>query len=433
MHKKAAQILLDIFSKDPHLKDLFQLSIDQAQKVNPDPDSNPVRTLEDYYNYLDWTDQSLPWKGQLPFTKDSKLPEMIDQAMAYFFFLIDQPLKELEGRGQFNPSLEYVPALRPWIAEVCTSWGRNLSSGDSWSEETLKKASEEPAFKMSYGWYEDSSNWHSFNDFFSRKLSSPTVRPIDAPDDDTILVSPADSEFQGWYNINENSVLQPSSENFEIMYPDDNCIHPPDSTVNNRCMHRQTSFIDNLPDDSKTEGAFIKSKIFRSVPQILGDTPYRFSFAGGAMTHAFLSLTDYHRYHSPVDGVVRAIYMIPGVDAAGGLMTWDAAHRRYNLELGAPEWQSIETRGCMILKTKRFGLVALLPIAMCEVSSVNFLSSIHVGSHIHKGDEIGYFLFGGSDFMMLFQKQAHFKYDVLPGCEHLLVGQKFGEFDICSP
>jgi hypothetical protein len=33
-------------------------------------------------------------------------------------------------------------------------------------------------FGLQKGWYEDSSNWKTYNQFFSRKLSSPAARPI---------------------------------------------------------------------------------------------------------------------------------------------------------------------------------------------------------------------------------------------------------------
>ena len=48
------------------------------------------------------------------------------------------------------------------------------------------------------------------------------------------------------------------------------------------------------------------------------------------------------------------------------------------------------------------GIVAVIPIGMCQVSSVNMIAT--KGSNLLKGDEFGYFLFGGSDIIVLFQK-----------------------------
>ena len=101
----------------------------------------------------------------------------------------------------------------------------------------------------------------------------------------------------------------------------------------------------------------------------------------------------------------------------------------YNiLDLG---WQSIETRGCVILETEEFGLVALLPIGMSPACSVNFEENIIEGAQVSKGDMLGYFLFGGSDFIMIFQERAGFVLDA-PKSEdsqsyrHLLMGERIG-------
>jgi phosphatidylserine decarboxylase len=74
-----------------------------------------------------------------------------------------------------------------------------------------------------------------------------------------------------------------------------------------------------------------------------------------------------------------------------------------------PGWQNIETRGCVIIDTGKYGLVALLPIGMSQVSSVNFEKTVKVDNTVKKGDMLGYFLFGGSDYVLLFQSKVNFK------------------------
>jgi len=97
-----------------------------------------------------------------------------------------------------------------------------------------------------------------------------------------------------------------------------------------------------------------------------------------------------------------------------------------------PGWQAIETRGCVIVDTEDFGLVALLPIGMSQICSVNFEESVQVGTRVKKGDMLGYFLFGGSDFVMVFQQSAGFVLEPAMGgdngqsYQHLLMGQKYG-------
>jgi len=150
--------------------------------------------------------------------------------------------------------------------------------------------------------------------------------------------------------------------------------------------------------------------------------------------HTFLDVQDYHRYHFPVGGIVREVRVISDEEAVGGTLTWDAANQRYKLESTVPGWQAIETRGCIILHTGKYGLVALLPIGMSQVNSVNFEKNIQEGSIVNKGEMLGYFLFGGSDIIMIFQKKAGFKLEapIKAGTgqtyDHLLMGEKYGIF-----
>lgn len=68
---------------------------------------------------------------------------------------------------------------------------------------------------------------------------------------------------------------------------------------------------------------------------------------------------------------------------------------------------------------------------MWPVSSVNFEDNLRIGSEVSKGDMFGYFLFGGSDFIMIFQEKAQFVLDA-PKKEkndtyqHQLMGERLG-------
>ena len=64
----------------------------------------------------------------------------------------------------------------------------------------------------------------------------------------------------------------------------------------------------------------------------------------------------------------------------------------------------VETRACAIIDTGKYGLVAMLPVGMSQICSVNWIPSLHVGQQLHRGDEMGFFQFGGSDIVMIFQR-----------------------------
>ncbi len=51
------------------------------------------------------------------------------------------------------------------------------------------------------------------------------------------------------------------------------------------------------------------------------------------------------------------------------------------------------------------GLVACLPMGMAQVSSV--VITAEVGVTLHKGEELGYFQFGASAFVMVFERASN--------------------------
>lgn len=132
-----------------------------------------------------------------------------------------------------------------------------------------------------------------------------------------------------------------------------------------------------------------------------------------------------------MSGTVKEVRIIQGIHPTGGFISWNADQKRYVFNPSSVGWQMFETRGCVILETEEHGLVALLPIGMAVVGSVNFESNIQAGTKVKKGDMLGYFLFGGSDFIMLFQDNVKFTLDAPRQADnnsyqHLLMGERLG-------
>ena len=385
-HEPITDELISILAENPALKELLITSIELAKEINPDKNTNPAQTLDEYYVYLDRSVKAMPWNV----LNDAEYPaifEQVDQSLDYFYFILDQPLTELFDKGYYYNSLQYVPELQPWIVNYCKAWGSYLSTEESWNDEYYELMRQEPRFNLDKGWYEDSSNWKTWNDFFARRLSSPAVRPIASPEDNSVVAAPADSEPQGVWRIDEDSYI--------------------------------------------VSEVLIKSTQFSSIAGLLGNSEYKDVFAGGVLTHTFLNVDDYHRFHFPVSGTVKEVNIIPAQDAAGGLTVWDASKGRYILYASEFGWQTIETRGCVIIETKEYGHVAVLPVGMSQISSVVFEESVKAGAEVKKGDMLGCFLFGGSDIVMLFEKQAGFEITAPQsggGYSHLLMGQEYGRF-----
>ena len=386
-HAPMTQSLMAMLDADTQLRAMMEKSLALAAEINPDPDTNPAQTLEQLYDFLDWAATCMPWNV----LRDARYPALydhIDQSVDYFCFLVDQPLEELEGLGYYYPTLQYHEPIASWCREYAQSWGAYLSTQESWKDEYVELFREDGRFGLDKGWYESPENWHSFNDFFARYLSSPDARPVA----DAALVAPADSTPQGVWSIDENGEL----------------------------VHR--------------EGVAIKSARFTSTRQLIGEgSAYADEFAGGTLTHTFLDVNDYHRYHFPIDGTVLEVRKIEGTNAAGGVTVWNEETGRYVLEDAIPGWQMIETRDCVILDTA-YGLVAILPIGMSQICSCNWEDSVQVGAQVKRGDPMGYFLFGGSDIVMVFQKQAELTLLVPEngkgGYAHLFMGEAYAELSL---
>ena len=354
---QASISMMKHLQSDPELMRLMEKSIEKAQKINPDPNTNPVHNVEELYTFLDWAVTCMPWNV----LTDAKYPTLynhIDQSIDYIWFLLDQPLEELENRGYYYPTLQYHEPIATWCREYSDEWGKFLSTKESWNDSYYQKIKQDPSMNMQHGWYADHNVWTTFNDWFARHLVDPSVRPIA----DSSVVSPADAKPQGIWDIDETGNL------------------------------------------IQKEGVAIKSANFTSIAQLLGpDSAYTEAFNGGTLTHTFLDVNDYHRYHFPVSGKIVELRKIPAVNGAGGITEWDPKQSRYILIDAIPGWQMIETRDCVILETEEYGLVAVLPIGMSQICSCNWEDNLSVGSVVKKGDPMGYFLFGGSDIVMVFQ------------------------------
>ncbi|WP_445385809.1 phosphatidylserine decarboxylase [Robiginitalea sp. IMCC44478] len=386
----ATKELITLVESKPELKAMLQSSIDQAKEINPNRDTNPAQTLEEYYEFITWAETTMPWA----IVKKEEYPEIFDhifQGFCAFYFLIDQPLAELEGKGLVNNSLQYYEPFAKWLTTFSKSWGAFLDTEASWNEEYYQMALNDPNFGLQKGWYEDPSNWKTFNQFFARYLKSPDMRPIASTEQDSVVVSFADSQPMGVWKIDNNSNLV------------------------------------------EKDGVPVKSATLNSVSKLIGeDSAYKDAFANGTFTHSFLNVNDYHRYHFPISGTIKEVRVIQGINPTGGQLWWDQQNNRYAFNPSARTgWQAIETRGCVILETEEFGHVALLPIGMAVVGSVNFEDNITAGTRVKKGDMLGHFAFGGSDFIMIFQEGITFTLDAPmqddgTSYKHLLMGERLG-------
>lgn len=126
-------------------------------------------------------------------------------------------------------------------------------------------------------------------------------------------------------------------------------------------------------------------------------------FVGGDVFQAYLSQFNYHRWSAPISGTVVAAYLVEGTyysDADSQAMepVGPLASQGY--------MSSVAARGIIIIDSgnETLGRVACVFVGMAEISSC--VLEVAVDDYVEKGDELGYFQYGGSTYCLIFQAGA---------------------------
>jgi phosphatidylserine decarboxylase len=187
-------------------------------------------------------------------------------------------------------------------------------------------------------------SFKTFNEFFYRKLK-PSARPVESPDDPYRLVSGADCRLMSFESVNEATRL------------------------------------------------WIKGREF-TVARLLGDA-YRAEaerYTGGALAIFRLAPQDYHRFHSPVNGTIGPITSI-----SGEYYTVNPQAIRTALDVYGEN-----VRNIVPIDSPQFGRVMAVCIGAMMVGSIKM--TVQEGDRVARGQEFGYFAFGGSTIVLLFER-----------------------------
>lgn len=180
----------------------------------------------------------------------------------------------------------------------------------------------------------------SFNDFFTRELIS-NARPIS--NDPDILISPGDGRLSAFENIDLDNIVQIKGLTYSLR--------------------------ELIKDDS------IASKYKNGVCLILRLCP-----------------TDYHRFHFVDSGKIGSNHKITG--------------SYYSVNPVAlkniPKLFCENKREWSILESDNFGDILTIEVGATCVGSI--IQTYNPGSKVARGDEKGYFKFGGSTTILFFEK-----------------------------
>lgn len=187
---------------------------------------------------------------------------------------------------------------------------------------------------------DEPQSYRTFNEFFYRRLKSG-ARPIDP--DPNAAVFPADGRHFGFQDV------------------------------------------------STLEGIFVKGAMF-NLRKLLADDALAARFHDGAMVLSRLCPVDYHRFHFPVGGVPSAPVIINGP-----LFSVNPIALRRNIHIFTENKRAVSR-----IESEHFGTVVMLEVGATCVGSFDY--TFAPGEQVEKGAEKGFFKFGGSSTVTLFER-----------------------------
>ena len=145
-----------------------------------------------------------------------------------------------------------------------------------------------------------------------------------------------------------------------------------------------------VPDLSRCDGLFVKGELF-DLSTLLGDNQLACDYARGSLLLSRLCPVDYHRFHFPLGGRPGPARLINGP-----LYSVNPIALCQNIHILATN-----KRVLTVLETASFGRVLLLEIGATCVGGI--CQTYLDGETVAKGDEKGYFRFGGSSTITIFE------------------------------
>jgi phosphatidylserine decarboxylase len=256
------------------------------------------------------------------------------------------------------------PRINAVLKKILTAWCGFLDSADSlYVLNDSSSGWQCPAARRAVGieqFEHDAQDVHwgfaSWNDFFTRRFKEGE-RPVASPDDHRVIISACESTP---YRIATG-------------------------------VRRQDRF-------------WIKSQPYSLQDMLAADESVD-QFVGGTVYQAYLTAMDYHRWHSPVAGTIVRAFVQPGTYYSEVVSeSWDPLEPPDS----QPYLAHVAVRAIILIQADDpvIGLVAFIGIGIAEVSSCVIGKNITPGHHVAKGEELGYFQFGGSTYCLVFRPGA---------------------------
>ncbi|KAI4143027.1 MAG: hypothetical protein L6R39_004734 [Caloplaca ligustica] len=144
-----------------------------------------------------------------------------------------------------------------------------------------------------------------------------------------------------------------------------------------------------------------------SLQDMLAGDPLTPKFEGGSVYQAYLGCTNYHRWHSPVSGIVRKAYRQAGAYyAQSPAVDFD----RLTPNASQAYLTHVATRAMIFIEADHpgIGLVCFMPVGMAECSTCEI--TVSAGQSVKRGDQLGMFHYGGSTYCLIFRPETRLRF-----------------------
>ena len=179
--------------------------------------------------------------------------------------------------------------------------------------------------------------------------------------------------------------------------------------INGACESSLYNIVKNV---NERDTFWLKGEPYSLMHMLNHDPDYAQQFVGGTVFQGFLSVTGYHRWHSPVTGTIKKIVQVQGtyfVQSPALLgepsMLDDSDLPPYLRSLAFIT--AITTRALIFIQSENplIGLMCFIAIGMTEVSTCEV--TVEENTKITRGDQLGMFHFGGSSHCLVFRPQTN--------------------------
>lgn len=197
-------------------------------------------------------------------------------------------------------------------------------------------------------------------------------------------------------------------------------IKPNSRKIQNGLVSPADGKIIAFDDVSKINEFFVKGESF-NLERFLCDENLVKKYHNSSIAIVRLAPDNYHRFHFPYDGIIGESKKIGGKYFSVSPYSLHENFTRVFCE---------NKREYSILKTDELGDILISPIGATMVGSI--INTYDRNSNIKKGSEMGYFAFGGSTILMLFDnKKVKIDDDIIQNTKNNLetkisMGEKIG-------